>query len=179
MGIIEAAPTLGAGDIGELYRALAGRLEQIVRTDVRASDAVIEDACQVAWYRLLGHGDRVHRETVVAWLARTAIHEALRSLRRGRREESLEGAIEDGGELACTRTSPTPGKLFDQRERLNEVSLLPVRQQRLVWLHAFGLTYAEMAAHEQCTRRTVDRQLVRARKTLRNGPEARGCPTGE
>ncbi|HEX4279439.1 MAG TPA: sigma factor-like helix-turn-helix DNA-binding protein, partial [Solirubrobacteraceae bacterium] len=68
--------------------------------------------------------------------------------------------------LACART-PTPEKLFEQRQRLNDVSLLPVRQQRLLWLHAFGLTYVEIAAHEHCSRRTVERQLLRARARLR------------
>lgn len=167
MAIIE----IGVGDIGELYGAVAGRLEQIVRTDVRASDAVIEDACQVAWYRLLRHGDRVERETVVAWLARTAIHEAFRSLRRGRREESLEGAIDDDGDGLAFSTAPvTPHELLELREKLREIDELPVRQQRLVWLHAFGLTYVEIAAHEHCTRRTVDRQLLRARAALRERP---------
>lgn len=167
MAIIE----IGVGDIGELYGAVAGRLEQIVRTDVRASDAVIEDACQVAWYRLLRHGDRVERETVIAWLARTAIHEVFRSLRRGRREESLEGAIDDDGDGLGFSTAPvTPHELLELREKLREIDELPVRQQRLVWLHAFGLTYVEIAAHEHCTRRTVDRQLLRARAALRERP---------
>ena len=54
MALIEATPSIGVGDVGELdvgelYRSLAGRLEQIVRLDIRASDAVIEDACQFAW----------------------------------------------------------------------------------------------------------------------------------
>jgi RNA polymerase sigma factor (sigma-70 family) len=154
-------------DVGELYGALAVRLEQIVRLDVRASDAVIEDACQVAWCRLLRHGDRVHRETAMAWLARTAVHEAFRSLDRDRREQSLERVIEEVGDLACTST-PAPEKLFEQRQRLNQVGLLPGRQQRLVWLHAFGLTYTEMAAHEHCSPRTVERQLLRARAALRD-----------
>lgn len=158
------------GDIGELYGALAVRLEEIVRLDVRASDAVIEDACQVAWCRLLRHGERVHRETVMAWLARTAVREAFRSLRRDRRERLLEDAIEKGADLACTSAPATPDELFEQRERLKQIQALPVRQQRLLWLHAFGLTYLEMAAHEQCTRRTVDRQLLRARAALREQP---------
>jgi RNA polymerase sigma factor (sigma-70 family) len=167
MAIIEVTPTLGAGDIGELYAALAARLEQIVRLDVRASDAVIEDACQVAWCRLLGRGERVHRETVMAWLARTAVHEAFRALRRCRREEPLEGA-----ELASNQRPPD--ELVLQRERLDQVEALPARQQRLVWLHAFGLNYAELAAHEQCTPRTVERQLLRARHTLRGETRSTG-----
>ena len=62
----------------------------------------------------------------------------------------------------------TAEERFDLRERLEGVHRLPERQQRLVWLHAFGLSYAEMAAHEGCTPRTVDRQLLRARAALRD-----------
>ena len=96
MTLIEETPSCGVGDVGELYGSLAPRLEQIVRLDVRASDAVIEDACQFAWCRLLHHSHRVHRETVMAWLARTAVHEAFKLLRRDRRELSLDVALEDG-----------------------------------------------------------------------------------
>ena len=97
MTLIEATPSVGVGDVGELYGALAGRLEQIVRLDVRAPEAVIEDACQVAWCRLLDHSHRVHRETAMAWLARTAVHEAFKLLRRDRRELSLDAAVERRG----------------------------------------------------------------------------------
>jgi len=169
MALIEEATEIGAGEVGELYGSFAGRLEQIVRLDVRASDAVIEDACQVAWFRLLHHCQRIHRETVIAWLARTAVNEALRSLRRGRRELPLEAAIEDGEAPAYLIAGATPHELVELRERLGEVCRLPERQQRFVWLHAAGLSYAEMAAHEGCTLRTVDRQLVRARRTIRDG----------
>ena len=169
MALIEEVTEMRAGEVGELYGSLADRLEQIVRLDVRASDAVIEDACQVAWFRLLHHRQRVHRETVMAWLARTAVREAFRSLRRDRRELSLDAAIEDGEELAhLVIVLTTPHELVELRERLQEVHRLPERQQRLVWLHAFGLSYAEMAAHEGCTPRTVDRQLLRARAALRD-----------
>lgn len=165
MAIIDAAPPLGAGDIGDLYGALAGRLERIVRLDVRASDAVIEDACQAAWCLLLRHGDRVQRETVMAWLARTAVHEAFKSLHRCRREDALEGADLASGQLP-------PEELVLQRERLSELAALPARQRRLLWLHASGLSYAEMAAQEKCTRRTVERQLLRARAALRQDDRA-------
>lgn len=172
MALIEEVTEMGAGEVGELYGSFAERLEQIVRLDVRASDAVIEDACQVAWFRLLHHCQRVHRETVMAWLARTAVHEAWRSLRRARRELPLDAAIETGEEPADFLAGATPHELADLRERLHEVRRLPERQQRLVWLHAFGLSYTEMAAHEGCTPRTVDRQLLRARAALRDDSRA-------
>ncbi|MGO9498131.1 MAG: RNA polymerase sigma factor [Solirubrobacteraceae bacterium] len=170
MALIEEVIGMGAGDVGELYGALADRLERIVRLDVRASDAVIEDACQVAWVRLLHHRQRVHRETVMAWLARTAVREAVRLLRRDRREASLEGVIEADVELPSMIVLTTPHELFEQRERLQQTGRLPERQQRLVWLHALGLTYVEMAAHEGCSLRTVERQLLRANAALRNEP---------
>ena len=168
MTLIEETPGRGVGDVGELYGSLAGRLEQIVRLDVRASDAVIEDACQFAWCRLLHHRHRVQRETVMAWLARTAVHEAFKLMRRGRRELSLDAALEDREEPAWATALATPQQLLEYRERIRELRRLPERQQRVVWLHAFGLSYSEMAAHEQCTRRTVDRQLLRARAALRD-----------
>src|SRR5204863_198167 len=63
-----------------LYRQLAPRLERIVRLDVRAPDVVIEDACQVAWSRLVHHCRRVRRETALPWLATTAVREAVRQV---------------------------------------------------------------------------------------------------
>jgi RNA polymerase sigma factor (sigma-70 family) len=157
-------------DVDRLYRRLAGRLEQIVRGDVHAPDPVIEDACQVAWGRLLDHSDRIRRETALPWLVATAVHEAFRLVRRSRRELSLEAAVEAAGELALARRDPGPCELLEHHERIGELAGLPARQQRLIWLQALGLSYAEMAAHERCTKRTIERQLYRARETLRPRP---------
>jgi RNA polymerase sigma factor (sigma-70 family) len=154
-------------DVGELYGLLAKRLEQIVRLDVRAPDVVVEDACQFAWSRLVHHRDRVHRETVMSWLARTAVHEAVKLVRRDRREVSVDAALERGALVAAAPSWSSPHAVVENRERLGELRVLPTRQQRLVWLHAFGLSYAEIAAHEGCTVRTVERQLLRARRRIR------------
>jgi RNA polymerase sigma factor (sigma-70 family) len=171
MSVVEE---LGKGadtvDVGELYALLAKRLEQIVRVDVRAPDVVVEDACQFAWSRLVDHRHRVHRETVMGWLARTAVHEALKVLRRDRRELSLE-AVSEQAAPAMARYFPATDVLAEKRERLGEIRRLPERQQRVLWLHALGWSYAEIAAREGCTVRTVDRQLLRARQRLRQGDE--------
>jgi len=156
---------IGAGDVGELYDLLAGRLEQIVRLDVRAPEAVIEDACQAAWTRLVHHCDRVHRETVMSWLARTAVREALKLVRRDRRELSLDIAGEPTAPVAGPGAGPDA--VVEQRQRLGEIRVLPERQQRVLWLHALGLSYTEIAAHEACTVRTVERQMLRARQGIR------------
>jgi RNA polymerase sigma factor (sigma-70 family) len=159
--IEETATSTGIGDVGELYDQLARRLEHIVRLDVGAPDVVIEDACQFAWSRLLHHRHRVHRETAMSWLARTAVHEAFKLLRRDRRDVPFEAVVEP--------VSPaSPHELAEWRERLDGVGRLPERQQRVLWLHALGLSYAEIAVHEQCTLRTVERQLLRARQKVRD-----------
>jgi RNA polymerase sigma factor (sigma-70 family) len=158
-----------AGDVGDLYRRLAPALERIVRLDVRAPDAVIEDACSFAWIRLLHHRDRVRRDAALAWLTRTAVHEAFKLIRRAGRETSIDAA-----EWLCGG-SAQPEEVLERRERLERIAALPARQQRLLWLHAFGLSYAEMAAHEGCTLRTVERQLVRAKhRIVAEGDETPG-----
>src|SRR5437764_5123504 len=140
----------GIEDVAELYGRLARRLEQIVRLDVRAPDVVIEDACQFAWSRLVHHRHRVHRETVLSWLARTAVHEAFKLDRRDRRELSLEAAAEHATPAVALASPATPTELIEHRERLAELGRLPDRQQRALWLHGLGLSYAEIARHEGC-----------------------------
>ena len=155
------------GDIGELYGSLSGRLERIVRADVGGPDAVIEDACQFAWSRLLHHRDRVRRETALGWLARTAVREASRVTRRRARELPLEDEAEDTSAASIRRRVASPDDLLEQRQALKAIASLPVRQQRVLWLMGLGLSYREMALHETCTQRTVERQLMRARRNLR------------
>jgi RNA polymerase sigma factor (sigma-70 family) len=99
----------------------------------------------------------------MSWLIHTAVHEALKLLRRDRRELSLEVETEDA--MLCL--DATLSELIECRERLAELGRLPERQQRAVWLHALGLNYAEIARYEGCTTRTVERQLLRARHTIR------------
>jgi RNA polymerase sigma factor (sigma-70 family) len=157
----ETVSNAGVGDVGELYVQLAKRLELIVRLDVRAPDVVVEDACQFAWSRLIHHRDRVRREAVMSWLARTAVHEALKLLRRDRRNVPLEAALDQAAPAS-------PHELVERRERLAGISRLSERQQRVLWMHALGLSYVEIALQEGCTLRTVERQLLRAKQRVRD-----------
>ena len=102
----------------------------------------------------------------MTWLARTAVHEAFKLLRRDRRELSLDAAGEHATP-AARLSFPAPEAAVESRERLGQVRGLPERQQRVLWMHAVGWSYVEIAAQEGCTVRTVERQLLRARKTLR------------
>lgn len=156
----------GVGDVGQLYCSLSPQLERIVRFDVNAPDALIEDACQFAWSRLVHHRQRVQRECVLSWLARTAVHEALKLIQRQSRELPLDEAAEQVSESAAASLAPSPDEVIEQIERLDTLRALPERQQRLMWLQGLGLSYVEMARHEGCTERTVERQLLRAKGTI-------------
>lgn len=158
---------MALADLDAMYARLAGRLERIVRLDVRAPDAVIEDACQFAWSRLASHAGRVRSDLALSWLAKTAVHEAMKLLRRGRRELSLELAVEETPGVLATATSAGPEELFEYRERLDSIGTLPERQQQMLWLQGIGFSYDDIAATTGCTNRTVERQLLRAKRTLR------------
>jgi RNA polymerase sigma factor (sigma-70 family) len=157
----------GSGEVAALYSSISERLEEIVRIVVGASDPVVEDACQFAWDRLVHHRGRVKRETALAWLTKTAIREAERLRGSEHRFLSLDAAFERAGDAAVLGQVPAADEVTARRERLRTVGELPERQQRVVWLKALGLSYVEMAAHTGCTRRSVERHLLRARRTLR------------
>jgi RNA polymerase sigma factor (sigma-70 family) len=154
-------------DFDRLYGALAGQLERVVRSQVRACDAVIDDACQTAWIQLLSHDGQVRTSSVLSWLSTTAIHEALRLLRRSGRDLSLELASEETPALIEGAIAPGPDEAMELRERLDSLRRLPERQQRMLWLHGIGLSYADIADSTGCTLRTVERQLLRAKRTMR------------
>jgi RNA polymerase sigma-70 factor (ECF subfamily) len=154
-------------DVAELYRRLSHRLEQIVRLDVRAPDPVVEDACQFAWSRLLDHLGSVRYGAALSWLATTAVREALRLNRRETRELSLDAAIEGTTGALPPAATAGPDELAELRERLRLIDWLPERQQRVLWLHAAGLSYAEIASSTGCTLRTVERQLLRAKHRVK------------
>ncbi len=137
-----------------------------VRSGVAAPEAVIEDACQFAWSRLLHHRERVSRDRAVAWLVTTAVHEAFKLNRRAGRELSLEALMEETGDLQLSRTAPSAHDALEPRLRLELMGSLPERRRRLLWLQALGFNYREMATHTGATVRTVERQVSKARAGL-------------
>jgi RNA polymerase sigma factor (sigma-70 family) len=155
-------------EVAELFAEQEVRVRRLVRTCVQAPEPLIEDACQVAWIRLLLCRDRVRRETATAWLVKTAVHETFKLMRRSGRELPLDALTEGSGSRPAVSAPELLDELVEQRARLDSIRILPERQQRLIWLHGLGLTYAEMAGQTSTTRRTVERQLLRARRTLVN-----------
>jgi RNA polymerase sigma factor (sigma-70 family) len=154
-------------ELDALYRTLATQVERIVRFAVQAPDPLIEDACQFAWVRLVHNQTRVRADAALTWLVRTALHEAFKLLRRSRREQSLDAELEDRPELPTPDLRPGPADLCEQRERLRLPAELSPYHQRLLWSYGLGLKYAEIAARDGVPQRVVERQLARARASLR------------
>ena len=157
----------GIAEVAELYADSAGQVRRLVRSEVRASEPVIEDACQFAWSRLVHHRERVCRDAAVSWLVTTAMREAFKLMRRDRRDLSLESLIDRTGDLVRQWNGPSPEEVVEHRARLEALRSLSERQQRLVWLQGFGLSYTEMAEQTGATTRTIERQILRARHKLR------------
>jgi RNA polymerase sigma factor (sigma-70 family) len=153
-------------EVAELFADQAARVRRLVRAGVRAPEPTVEDACQLAWVRLFQRRACVRRDTATAWLVRTAIREAVKQMHRTGRELSLDALTEEAGDQAAPSAAALLDELIEQRARLESIRILPERQQRLVWLQGLGLTYTEMAGQTGATRRTVERQLLRAKRTL-------------
>lgn len=158
--------TSAAEHMDVLYAELQPQLVRILASNLQPPDWVIDDACQTAWSSLLTHREAVAPGSELGWLSTTATRSALNLLRRQRLVEAPEDlpapvSLEDRRSV-----SPSPEEAVDLRERLAEIRRLPVRQQRMVMLHGFGYEYEEIAAVTGDSRRTVARQLLRARQRL-------------
>ncbi len=155
------------GEVAELYARTAGLVRGQVCHEVTAPEAVIDDACQFAWIRLLHHRHRVARERAVSWVITTALHEVFKLVRRDSHDLSLEQLMEETGDLRISRTAPAPEEAVGARLRLELLRELPERQEHLMWLRGLGFSYPEMAEEADMTVRTVGRQLMKARRNLR------------
>ncbi len=148
-----------------LYVELQPQLVRILAGNLQAPQWVIEEACQAAWASLLVQSPEPAAGRELAWLSTTATRRALRMLRREQFSDPL-AELPEPVWLDDRRPEPDPERAVELRERLAEIKRLPVRQQRVVMLHGFGYAYEEIAAVTGDTRRTVARQLSRARQRL-------------
>lgn len=160
------------GRVHDLYNDLQPQLVRILVSNLQAPEWIVDDACQSAWSSLLEHGGAVAAGGELGWLSTTATRAALRLLRRERSAECGEEPPPLASLDALRVPEPGPVRSFELRERLAEVKRLPLRQQRLLMLHGFGYEYDEIAAATGESRRTIARQLTRARRQLRlaDGP---------
>jgi RNA polymerase sigma factor (sigma-70 family) len=149
-----------------LYDELQPQLVRILSSNLQPPDWVIEEACQSAWSSLLQHRALVRAGGELGWLSTTATRTALRLMRRDPLVDPCEELPEPQRLDPRGAAASDPQRSLELRERLAEVRSLPRRQQRVLWLHGFGYEYGEIAAVTGDSRRTVARQLTRARQRL-------------
>jgi RNA polymerase sigma factor (sigma-70 family) len=158
--------TQTASDTAALFSRYDRKLRDRVSAVVNTSQANIEDACMFAWLQLLRHEiDEI--DAAYSWLTTVAIREAVKLDRADRRTRSLPvdatGAviepIDPRDELAAR-------DMLDHAAAVIQQAGLTSRQLEMIALQAWGLNYKEIAARTGNSRRTVDRELVRARAQL-------------
>jgi RNA polymerase sigma factor (sigma-70 family) len=141
---------------------LRGRVAMLVRT----SPENVEDACMFAWTQLLA-GKLDDLDRAERWLLLVARHEALKLDRRGKRTQPWLNADGTSVEIVDVRDP------IAARERAVDVATaitaadLSARESRIVGLQAYGLTHEEIAEATGETRRSVERQLGRAHRKVR------------
>jgi RNA polymerase sigma factor (sigma-70 family) len=154
------------GDEADLYRRLAPRVHAVVRRHIKGSEQLVEDACHTAWVKFIERSEQIGRQGTLTWLVHTAIHDAYKLSNRETRDLSLD-APTPATETPSTATNSDPVKNAEHRERLALTQQLREREQRLLWMQASGLSYTEIAAATGDSKRTVERQLLRAHAELR------------
>jgi len=117
---------------------------------------LVEEACSFAWAQLIRK--QPQRPTVFAWLWRVAVRE----LWRLQRAEAGQQKAREPRPKAC---SPIEIR-HTWIEALDALGALLPRQRRMLGLQTAGYTYDDICEATGATWRTVDRQLVRARKRL-------------
>jgi len=148
------------GDETELYVRYAPRLRRIVSHQVRTSSANVEDACSHAWLQMLRY--QPARETLLSWLARTGTREAVRLDRRARRD----GELADES-LGLTLSIEAHLDVLAARDAVADARLRQ-REAEILAAHVAGYSYVEIAEAKGLTPRTVERQLLRAKRRLRD-----------
>jgi DNA-directed RNA polymerase specialized sigma24 family protein len=133
---------------------------------VQTSSENVEDACMFTWTQLLA-GKLDDFDRAEQWLLLVARNESLKLDRRGKRTEPL---LNDDGSPAEVVDPHDP---IAARKRAIEVTTaiaaagLSAREARILGLQAFGLMREEIAEGTGETRRSVERQLGRAHRKLR------------
>jgi DNA-directed RNA polymerase specialized sigma24 family protein len=161
---MSALPLGLRGDEGELFARHAAQLHRIVSSQVTTSRANVEDACSFAWLQMLRH--QPARETLLSWLTTTGMREAVRLHRRGARDDALPDDPGDGHSgIVELPVDAHLARLF-AAETIASAHLRP-READMLMAQVAGFSYVEIAIARRTTTRTVERQLARAHRKLR------------
>ena len=171
--------TVLRGDEAELFAEHHDHLLRIVRGLVVAPEALIEDACAMAWEQLLRHQPK-RGPSLIGWLRVVAVREAWRLSRIQRRQPGLEDAVDPDtidAPLGESWEAVVPGSADTEREleaqhALRVLAALPEKQRRYFALNVGGYRYEEIVQVTGATYTNVNKHLARARDNVRAAREA-------
>src|SRR5450755_4795335 len=173
--------TAQGGDRRQQMTALSGRqaatVQRIVASRARVPHAILEDACQTAWLRLWTHTVvDIQAGGAVDWLVTTATREAWK--RSAQRDIPVGSWAAQGGDRSAVELPEPVGDTLDPleaaiahehtRELSDRLAKLTPRERAYLALNALGFTYKAIAARSGDSERTVERQILRARRKLRD-----------
>jgi DNA-directed RNA polymerase specialized sigma24 family protein len=104
---------------------------------------------------------------VLGWLTQTATREVWRLAARQLRDGLLDPATIDGERRLRGPLGPGTDELADQHARLDLVAQIPQRPRRFLLRLALGYSYRDIAAHEDASMTTTNKQIARAKRLLR------------
>ena len=154
--------------MAELYAAAPVWCAVRSCSEVSAPEAVIDDACQFAWIRLLHHRHRVGRERAVSWLITTALHEAFKLVRRDGHDLSLEELLEESGDLRINRTAARArARPWARAYGSSSSASCPSARSASSGFRGSASAIQRWPTEADMTVRTVERQLMKARRSMR------------
>jgi RNA polymerase sigma factor (sigma-70 family) len=155
------------GDEAELFASYNDDLMRRVKALVRTSDAIVEDACAIAWTQFLRHQPERGRSWR-AWLKTTAVREAWALDRQRRETKSLSATTEDGWIVV---EPVDPRDQFDVHDELDAavqvLEQLPPRLRRIAFLRATGHRYREISEITGDSRTRITALVGRANDHIR------------
>ncbi len=161
--------------IEALYRRHAGALRRFIRARIR-SETEAEDVLHDVFLRICRRGDPASLQSPAAVLFKTAFRLTLNAIRRRRNSPVDQSCEIDSLELAAEAKTPEED-LIVRREFdrfIGDFAGLPTQCRKVLTLRAVeGLSYDEMSSRLGLSVSTLEKHVVRGRRILRQGRDAR------
>jgi RNA polymerase sigma factor (sigma-70 family) len=158
--------------LAAFYTQHVAALQRAVARQLRVPAHVVEDACQTAWTILLRRPDvpdvPLDRQGL-AWLRKVALTTGYRTARQCEQPAGAFLPEHETGELTepAARAMELDERVADPLDRRAQLETLTARERRYITLQAIGFSHGEIAPREHTSQRTVERQLMRAKRKLR------------
>lgn len=151
--------------VSELFARYHDVIRKHVQGVVSTSAENVEDACMFAWTKFLSfEHDQI--KDACSWLATVAIHEAFKLDRRARRTSQLVTEQGEVVDVADPYDELQLARLLADAGDVVTAAGLSARQAQILGLQVAGFSYEEISAQTGDSRRTIERQILRARHKL-------------